>query len=384
MLVSKNIFKEHMYNDSMRNTEDLEFYYRMLQSDVTCIYVPMISMYYRQHLGGDSKNMRTALVGYTKFLETIYETNKNDLAKFPNLKALIDRAIKFRDEKTLQRLRSLLLKSRIPVYTGIFKKEVNVRILYVTLERIKLLPLSIKAKNKLNANFRKIAKPGFVRKLFNKVAFRLGVAIQSMEKRIARATLPKFANKPANLRIDLPRRIDNPEYIRIGDNVSIGPGSLLKAVVQYPGSSKTALNMGMEVQRFTPKLRIGNRVSATASLQISVLDEIIIEDDVMFASNIWLCDGFHGYENTDVPYKYQPMFNIAPINIGRGCWIGQNVVVMPGVTIGAMCIIGANSVVTKSIPEKSIAIGSPARVIKRWNDESNRWQSVKEDTEVFT
>lgn len=70
------------------------------------------------------------------------------------------------------------------------------------------------------------------------------------------------------------------------------------------------------------------------------------------------------------------MFRIAPIKIGRGCWIGQNVVVMPGVTIGEMSIIGANSVVTSNIPERSIAMGTPARVMKRWDEQKKDWVKV--------
>ncbi len=76
-----------------------------------------------------------------------------------------------------------------------------------------------------------------------------------------------------------------------------------------------------------------------------------------------LTDGLHGYENANEPYKYQKMFKILPIQIRKGCWIGQNVVIMSGVTIGEFAIVGANSVVTKSIPDRSIAIGAPAKVV---------------------
>jgi lipopolysaccharide O-acetyltransferase len=62
------------------------------------------------------------------------------------------------------------------------------------------------------------------------------------------------------------------------------------------------------------------------------------------------------------------------VEIGRGCWIGQNVVILPSVKIGEMSIIGANSVVTQSIPERSIAVGAPARVIKQWDDKNREWR----------
>ena len=134
----------------------------------------------------------------------------------------------------------------------------------------------------------------------------------------------------------------------------------------------------MEGQTFEPILRIGNRVTATANLQIFAQQSVVVEDDVMFASNVFLNDGSHGYQTAVVPYKYQPIFNIAPIVVGRGSWLGQNVVVMPGVTIGEYALIGANSVVTKSVPPRCIAAGSPARVLKRWDEQGGRWASVGE------
>lgn len=53
-----------------------------------------------------------------------------------------------------------------------------------------------------------------------------------------------------------------------------------------------------------------------------------------------------------------------PVKIGDDCWIGGNVVILPGVTIGEGCTIGASSVVTKDIPPFSVAVGSPCKVIK--------------------
>jgi len=86
----------------------------------------------------------------------------------------------------------------------------------------------------------------------------------------------------------------------------------------------------------------------------------------------------HGYQTPDLPYKYQPLQRIAPVAVGRGCWIGQNVVILPSVTIGEMSIIGANSVVTHDIPARSIAVGAPARVIKQWDEKSRRWRPYVE------
>ena len=69
------------------------------------------------------------------------------------------------------------------------------------------------------------------------------------------------------------------------------------------------------------------------------------------------------------PFDYverrRPVESTKPITIGDDCWLGGGVIVLPGVTIGARTIIGAGSVVTKDIPEDSVAVGNPCRVIRR-------------------
>ena len=214
-------------------------------------------------------------------------------------------------------------------------------------------------------------------KLLKEFIIRLGILIQNYNGEIAKRTLPRFANSPENLNISLPRQIINPERIFIGNNVWLGPGCLLIAIMRYPTAPLKHPEMNHPAQNFDPVIRIGNRVSATSNLQIAAMKEIIIEDDVMFASNINITDGLHGYDNPYEPYKYQKISKIAPIHIKKGCWIGQNVVILPGVTIGEYSIIGANSVVTKSIPPRSIAVGAPAKIIKQWND-TQQWISVKD------
>lgn len=196
---------------------------------------------------------------------------------------------------------------------------------------------------------------------------------------IASATLPKFGNNPKNLKIDLPRVICHPELIFLGDDVSLGHGTFLVAQTAYPAFASGAA----QIQQFPPtsksRITIGNRVTATANLQIAAMSEIVIEDDVLLASNINITDGLHGYKNAYEPYVTQAMCRIAPIRIKRGCWIGQNVVILPGVTIGEMSIVGANSVVTKSLPDRCIALGSPARVIKNWDDNAGKWVCTSDD-----
>jgi len=215
-----------------------------------------------------------------------------------------------------------------------------------------------------------------VRRLAKKLVTKLGILIYEANHTIAHETLPEFGNTPKNVRIDLPRTIVNPEKMFLGNDIWLGPGSLLIAITRYPTAPMQHPEKKLFNQRFEPKITIGNRVTSTANLQIAAMEEIVIEDDVLFASNINITDGLHGYENANEPYKYQKMFRIAPIRVKRGCWIGQNVVILPGVTIGEFTIIGANSVVTRSIPDRCIAVGSPARVVKKWDETTQMWVPV--------
>ncbi len=216
-----------------------------------------------------------------------------------------------------------------------------------------------------------------VQKLMRRLTTALGIRLERAGRDIARKSMPRFGNNPKNLTIQLPRRIQNPERMVIGDDVSLGPNCVLSANTRYPGSWMRHPEGRHVDQTFEPELTIGDRVTASAALQVFTLGEITIGNDVMFASNIFICDSLHGYANGEEPYKYQGMTPPEPIRIGEGCWIGQNVVILPGVTIGAFSIVGANSVVTKDIPPQSIAMGAPAQVTKRWNNEAKGWQRTE-------
>jgi acetyltransferase-like isoleucine patch superfamily enzyme len=84
----------------------------------------------------------------------------------------------------------------------------------------------------------------------------------------------------------------------------------------------------------------------------------------MFANGCFVSDASHRFDDPETPVPWQGFTTKGPTRIGDNCWFGAHVVVTSGVTIGERCVIGANSVVTKDIPPRSIAAGSPAKVIK--------------------
>lgn len=185
----------------------------------------------------------------------------------------------------------------------------------------------------------------------------LGVWAEWFRLKWDRLTLPRFGEERGWCRISSPRRIVNPHRIRMGRDVRLGPGSVLAACETFVAPDGT-------ISRYTPEIVLGDGVVATAALQVHAAKSVIIEDRVLFASNVFICDCSHGYEKSHIAVMDQAYERLAAVRIGSGAWLGQNVVILPGVTIGRGCVIGANSVVTRSVPDYCIAAGAPAKVIR--------------------
>jgi len=107
-----------------------------------------------------------------------------------------------------------------------------------------------------------------------------------------------------------------------------------------------------------------------------LIGPINIGNDVMFAQNIVLSGLNHGYEDVSIVPHNQKVTK-STINIEDEVWLGANVVVVAGVTIGKHSVVAAGAVVTKNIPPYSVAVGNPAKVIKQYNFESKLWERIK-------
>lgn len=91
---------------------------------------------------------------------------------------------------------------------------------------------------------------------------------------------------------------------------------------------------------------------------------IVIEDDVLLGPSIQIYTSQHRFSNPDISIIDQGIEEPKPVVIKKGAWIGAGVIILQGVTIGTNAVVGAGSVVTKDIPDHTLAVGSPARVIK--------------------
>lgn len=209
------------------------------------------------------------------------------------------------------------------------------------------------------------------------MALWLGSRLDGVEDAVAAATLPRFATAAPGLVIKRPREISHPERIALGRDVKLGPNCVLKVQTRYPGGWLKHPEGEHVEQTFDAAIEIGDRVTATSGLQITAFERVTVEDDVLFAGNVFIADGTHAMARGDVAYKYQGIERIAPVHVERGAWIGQNVMLMPGVRIGAFAVIGANSVVRDDVPGGCVAVGTPAAVIRRWDADTEGWVAVE-------
>src|SRR5882757_4970091 len=118
---------------------------------------------------------------------------------------------------------------------------------------------------------------------------------------------------------------------------------------------------------------IGNNTGV--GLSNVIIGPVKLGNYVMLAQNIVISGLNHGYEDVTMPPRMQKVVT-KQITIEDDVWIGANCVITAGVTIGKHAIIGAGSVVTKDIPQFSVAVGNPARVIKKYNFETNTWGKI--------
>lgn len=112
------------------------------------------------------------------------------------------------------------------------------------------------------------------------------------------------------------------------------------------------------------KVRIGEGTFLNVAVMVAALELVEIGSHCMLANGCFVTDANHRFNDPDRPVPWQGFDSKGPTRIGDNVWLGANVVVTSGVTIGERCVIGANSVVTQDIPPYSVAAGAPAKVLR--------------------
>lgn len=165
--------------------------------------------------------------------------------------------------------------------------------------------------------------------------------------------------------IRFPIEIRGKKFIDFGRKLTTGKCCRIEAWPYYNKSKLISLGEGVEIGDF---------------VHISAVNKVVIGNNVLIASKVYISDINHGnyssgiYDFTLIPKKQPLSFN--PVEIEDNVWIGENVCVMPGVVIGRGSVVGAMSCVTKSIPPYSMAVGNPAKVIKKLDLEDGIWKTI--------
>lgn len=139
-------------------------------------------------------------------------------------------------------------------------------------------------------------------------------------------------------------------------------------------------NVGLILESFGTNsfINIGNNVYVNCRLHIGCCKSIHIGDGTLIGSDCLIIDHSHGGYDSNFssdPCQKPVERNLisSSISIGDNCWLGDRVSVLPGVTIGDGCIVGVGSVVTSDLPAYTIAVGSPAVPIKKYDFNSSTW-----------
>lgn len=177
---------------------------------------------------------------------------------------------------------------------------------------------------------------------------------------------------------------------------SFGAGSIFHKPVWLSGAHKIDIGRYVVVMhcwiaaerpawgRSGPALVLGDRVAMRPFSTITAAESIVLEDDVAVGSHSYISDLEHLRAGKEAwaasrtaderamenPNMVSPV-ETTPVRIGRGTWIGERVAVLRGSDIGTHCVIGANSVVRGTIPDYSIAVGAPARVVGSTREAEN-------------
>jgi abequosyltransferase len=150
--------------------------------------------------------------------------------------------------------------------------------------------------------------------------------------------------------------------IQIGSSVYIAPG--------------TWLNIPEPATDAPPAIIIGSGSRIGRRCMITAKNRVFLEEDVLFGPSVLITDHSHEFSNPDMPIHAQGLTEGGTVVIGRNCWLGHGAAVVctsGDLTVGRNSIIGANAVVTQNVPPFSVVVGSPARIVRRYDAARGEW-----------
>lgn len=171
---------------------------------------------------------------------------------------------------------------------------------------------------------------------------------------------PQYAEYHYSDSIKMPLYV-TPRFIEMGESVRIWYFSRIEGVSSYND------------KRFSPRIILHDNVSIQQNLHLTCANKVEIGPNTAIAANVTITDIHHPYTDVSIPIEIQDI-EVNPVAIGADCKIYNNAVILPGTVIGRHCTIGANSVVSGHYPDFCVIVGSPARIVRRYDDNQKCWR----------
>ncbi len=160
-----------------------------------------------------------------------------------------------------------------------------------------------------------------------------------------------------------------PAYVVGGRAISLG-----REVIIWHHARLEAFNAHRGILRIS----IGDGTNIQPYVHIGAAESVNIGRGVLVASAVYISDHDHDWSDPADPVIANSRVVAAPVEIGDFAWLGERVIVLKGVRIGAHSIIGAGSIVTRDIPPYVVAVGAPARVVRRYEHNLRTWRAVEQ------
>ncbi|MBN2597974.1 MAG: acyltransferase [Marinifilaceae bacterium] len=154
-----------------------------------------------------------------------------------------------------------------------------------------------------------------------------------------------------------PLFLSNVKRIFIGKRVRIYPGARIEVVTK------------------NGKIQLGEDISIGQNIHLISDGNLIIGSKTTISGNVFITNVDHSYQDIGRHIMKQSLI-VKDTFIGENCFLGYGVVIQAGTILGEHCVVGSNSVVKGEFPDYSVIVGAPARIVKRYNSETNKWQKT--------
>lgn len=167
-----------------------------------------------------------------------------------------------------------------------------------------------------------------------------------------------------------------PFFKHIGNMSYIGKPCFIEGCKRISIGNKTRIFPGIRMEAIgTGEISIGDNCAIEQNVHITSGGELAIGNDVTILGNVCITNIDHDYKNINQPVLEQNI-TVSQTLIGNGTFIGYGSIIQAGTKLGKHCVIGANSAIRGEFPDYSVIVGSPGRIVKKYDLSSNKWVKI--------